>query len=94
MLKIRARCQSCGLDLSNEDSGDGAAIFVILILGALIVFLGFLTDRMFGPPLWVQALVWSPATFVGAVLMLRPIKAGLVAQQYRVRDLEPGRESS
>jgi uncharacterized protein (DUF983 family) len=88
LLKVHERCTVCGLDLSNEDAGDGAAVFVILILGALIVLLGFIVDRLFEPPLWVHILLWIPVTFVGAVAMLRPIKAALIAQQYRVRNFD------
>ena len=35
LLTVVDRCAVCGLDLSPHDSGDGPAVFVILILGAV-----------------------------------------------------------
>ena len=87
VLTVRETCSVCGLDLSQEDAGDGGAVFVTLILGAIVVGLGFALDHFLAPPFWLQALIWIPFTFGGAILMLRPIKAGLIAQQYRMRDL-------
>lgn len=87
LLAVRPRCERCGLDLAEHDAGDGAAVFVILLLGALVVLLAVIVDNLFAPPFWVHAVIWTPFTFVAAVLMLRPIKAGLIAQEFRVRDL-------
>jgi uncharacterized protein (DUF983 family) len=87
LLKVRERCTVCGLDLSRQDAGDGAAVFVILILGALVVLLGVIVENAFSPPLWVHAVLWTPFTLGGAILMLRPLKAGLIAQEYRMHSL-------
>ena len=35
-LKVAARCEACGHDLARADSGDGPAVFVILIAGFLL----------------------------------------------------------
>jgi uncharacterized protein (DUF983 family) len=87
VLAVRPRCIVCGLDLAGQDAGDGAAVFVILVLGAIVVLLGFLVDKAFAPPLWVHGLLWTPVTIVGAILLLRPLKAALIAQEYRTRSL-------
>lgn len=92
LLQIRARCPVCELDLSQHDTGDGAAVFVIMILGAVVVGLALWVELTFAPPLWLHAVLWTPLTLAGAVLMLRVIKAGLIAQQYRLRQLNPGSE--
>lgn len=36
-LSVVPRCDACGLDLSVQDSGDGPAAFIILIVGVLVV---------------------------------------------------------
>ena len=36
-LNLRPRCESCGLDYAFIDSGDGPAIFLIMIAGAIVV---------------------------------------------------------
>lgn len=87
MLDVAERCEACGLDLSAEDAGDGPAVFVILILGAVVVGLAILVEARLGPPLWVHAVVWPPVIVAGAVGLLRPLKAGLIALQYRHRSL-------
>ena len=37
----------------------------------------------FAPPLWVHCLVWLPVITAGAIAMLRPLKALMIALQYR-----------
>jgi uncharacterized protein (DUF983 family) len=85
LLNVRQACEICGLDLTAQDAGDGPAVFVILFLGAIIVGLAALVEINFSPPIWVHLLLWPPVIVVGAVAMLRPLKAGLIALQYRHR---------
>jgi uncharacterized protein (DUF983 family) len=78
-------CKVCALDLSAQDAGDGPAVFTILFLGLIVVGLAALVEIEFSPPIWVHLLLWTPLILIGAVLMLRPLKAGLIALQYRHR---------
>lgn len=87
LLTVRERCGACGLDLRGQDSGDGPAVFVVLILGALVVAAALLVEVNLAPPLWLHALIWPGLIFAGAIAMLRPFKAVLIALQYRHRDL-------
>jgi uncharacterized protein (DUF983 family) len=84
-LSVRPACEVCGLDLSAQDAGDGPAVFAILFLGMVVVGLAALVEIKFSPPLWVHLLLWAPLILVGATAMLRPLKAGLIALQYRHR---------
>ncbi len=83
LLQVRPACAVCGLDLSVQDAGDGPAVFVILFLGLIVVALAALVEIRFSPPIWVHLVLWTPLIFVGAVVMLRLFKAGLIALQYR-----------
>ena len=83
LLAVAPRCAHCDLDLAAEDAGDGPAVFVILILGALVVGLAILVEIAFAPPLWVHLMLWTPVVIGGAIAMLRPLKAWLIAMQYR-----------
>jgi uncharacterized protein (DUF983 family) len=85
LLSVRKTCEACGLDLSAQDAGDGPAVFVILFLGLIVIGLAALVEINFAPPIWVHLVLWTPLILVGAVAMLRPIKAGLIALQYRHR---------
>jgi uncharacterized protein (DUF983 family) len=46
---------------------------------------------LFEPPLWVHVVLWTPVVLGGAILMLRPLKAGFIALQYRQHALGQGR---
>jgi uncharacterized protein (DUF983 family) len=82
-LKVAPRCQVCGLDLSPHDTGDGPAVFLVFILGALVVPLAIFTEVWFAPPLWLHMTIW-PIVILGLALgMLRPAKAILVAVHYK-----------
>ena len=85
VLNVRQTCEICGLDLSAQDAGDGPAVFAILFLGIIVVGLAALVEINFSPPIWVHLLLWAPLILVGAVALLRPLKAGLIALQYRHR---------
>jgi len=86
---VRDRCAVCGLDLSHQDTGDGAAFAVILLLGGLVIWMAFWVEFHLSPPLWVHALIWPIFTVPVAILMMRPLKAALVALQYRHRPMQP-----
>ena len=83
LLNVRGACEVCGLDLSGQDAGDGPAVFVILFLGLIVVALAALVEVKFSPPIWIHLMLWTPFIIVGAIAMLRPLKAGLIALQYR-----------
>jgi uncharacterized protein (DUF983 family) len=83
LLTVRPSCPSCGLDLSAQDAGDGPAVFVIFFLGLIVVGLAAIVELKFAPPIWVHIALWTPLIIGGAILMLRPLKAGLIALQFR-----------
>ena len=83
ILSVAARCAVCDLDISAQDAGDGPAVFVILLLGAIVVGLAILVEVKLEPPLWLHAVLWLPVTLGGAIVLLRHLKAGLIALQYR-----------
>ena len=87
VLTVAPTCTRCGLDLRAQDAGDGPAVFVVLILGGLTVGLAIIVEILFSPPLWVHAVLWPPLVIGGAILLLRPLKAALIALQYRHRQL-------
>ena len=77
-LKLADSCAVCGEDLSALEQGDGPAVFVTLIVGALVVGLALLVEVAYMPPLWVHAVLWLPLT-LGASLGLLVVLKGLLA---------------
>ncbi len=82
MLNVRPECDHCGLDYSQVDTGDGPAVFVILILGFIVVALAFWVEFTFEPPYWLHAVLWTPLILGGAIVMLGRFKGVLIALQY------------
>lgn len=87
-LDVLPRCAACGLDYKFIDSGDGPAVFAILILGLLILGAALIVEFRFSPPWWVHAILWVPATLIVAFGLLRPMKATLIALQYKHKAAE------
>ena len=76
------RCESCGTDLSWAEATEGPAVFIILIVGFVIVGAAATVEGLFHPPPFVHLLLWIPATIILSLLLLRPLKATMVALQY------------
>src|SRR5262249_37142433 len=85
LLNVRGVCEICGLDLSGQDAGDGPAVFVIFFLGLIVVGLAALVEIKFSPPTGVELVLLAPLILFVSFAMLRPLKAGLIALQYRHR---------
>lgn|SRR6185312_687591 len=60
-LTLQPCCDICGLDFAVADSGDGPAVFVILLAGALVVGLALGVEIEYQPPSWLHAVVLGPA---------------------------------
>ena len=89
-LNVAPRCEACGLDLSAQDSGDGPAAFIILIVGFVIVGAALVVEIRYAWPIWLHLLVWLPLTVLGCLALMRPFKGILIALQYRHRRHEFG----
>ncbi|MDT3684510.1 MAG: DUF983 domain-containing protein [Pseudorhodoplanes sp.] len=87
-LSLRPRCDQCGLDFSAMDSGDGPAVFIILLAGFIVVFAALITEVVFQPPFWLHAILWLPLVLAVTVLPLRPMKSLMVALQYHHKAAE------
>jgi uncharacterized protein (DUF983 family) len=66
-LKFHDQCATCGADFTVADTGDGPAVFVVLIAGALVTVIALVLELAFG---------WSPFAVIPVVVVLT---AGLCA---------------
>ena len=87
-LSLRKRCSHCDLDYAFADSGDGPAVFVILIIGFVVCGLALWMEVSVAPPLWVHFLLWLPLTLILALPLLRLLKGTMIGLQYRNRAAE------
>jgi len=91
-LGVDEACSACGLDFAKVDTGDGPAVFIILIAGFLIVGLALIVEVSYQPPYWLHAAIFLPLAIVLPVVLLRPFKATLIALQYHNRAREGRRD--
>jgi len=89
-LTLRPACESCGLDYAFMDSGDGPAIFMIMIAGAIVVGAALIVEIKYQPPFWLHAALWLPLILATTLLPLRSMKSLLIALQYHHK-AAPGR---
>ena len=82
-LSVAAHCGACRLDYSGFDPGDGPAVFVILIVGAIVAGSALLVEANFQPPYWVHAVIWVPTTAILSFVLLRLAKSLLLVLQYK-----------
>ena len=87
-LKVAPACEACGYDFGKADSGDGPAVFVILIAGFLVAFGAVFTEFTIHPPIWVHLIVWLPATLLISLGLMRPLKGMMLAAQFMNRASE------
>jgi uncharacterized protein (DUF983 family) len=84
-LTLKYKCDLCGLDFSVADAGDGPAIFVIMIAGAIVVGAALVTEVKYQPPYWVHAVLWIPLILIVTLWPLRGFKSLLITLQFITR---------
>ena len=87
-LTLRPRCDSCGLDYAFIDAGDGPAVFIIMIAGAIVVAAALIVEVKYQPPFWVHAVLWLPLILATTLLPLRSMKSLLIALQFHHKAAE------
>jgi uncharacterized protein (DUF983 family) len=89
-LDLRPRCEACELDYTFIDTGDGPAVFIIMLAGAIVVACALIVEVKYQPPLWVHAVLWVPLILATTLLPLRAMKSLLIALQFHHK-AAPGR---
>jgi uncharacterized protein (DUF983 family) len=81
-LRVSARCEACGLDLQAADSGDGPAVFIVLIVGMIVCFAALFVEVAYHPPIWLHLVLWLPLTVILTLALIRPFKGVMLAMQF------------
>ncbi|MET0181641.1 MAG: DUF983 domain-containing protein [Caulobacterales bacterium] len=82
-LQFADRCETCGADFKIADAGDGPAVFVIFIVGAIVTPFLFILQFGFDLPGWLSITLTMIATVVLCLALLPPFKATLFALQWK-----------
>lgn len=83
MISLAPCCTACRLDYGQFNVGDGAAAFLIFIVGGAVMVAALVTDARYAPPWWVHVLLWTPLTIALTLVLQRAAKALLVALEFR-----------
>jgi uncharacterized protein (DUF983 family) len=78
VLRFAPGCNVCRLDFGIFNVGDGAASFLVLIVGAITVVLAVWLELSQSPPWYVHVLLWGPLA-LGLTLALSRFAKGLLA---------------
>lgn len=78
-------CEVCHEKLGQNDVGDGAAVFMIFLLGFTLVPMALVLEHFVHPPLWVHAIVWGVVGLGAIAVMLPAVKAYVILLEYRYR---------
>ena len=91
-LKFRDHCRACGADFKSADAGDGPAVFVILIVGAIVAPLLIILQYGFRLPDWLALAITMFAAIALCLALLPPFKATLFAFQWKHKAREATHE--
>ena len=73
LLSVAETCPDCSLDLRDHDSGDGPAVFVILILGGLVTGGALWLESAHAPPIWLHMAVWPPVIVILLIFFIQRV---------------------
>ncbi len=77
LLSFVDNCAACGADFTNEDTGDGPAVFVIFIVGIFIIPMALGFHMILNPPLAVTFILWG-LIIIGVCLWLLRLMRGIM----------------
>jgi uncharacterized protein (DUF983 family) len=82
-LRFAPQCPACGVSFAKADVGDGAAVFTMFIVGAIVVPLAFILQFAFGWQMWGTLTVTCAATVALCLWLLPTLKALLFTLQFK-----------
>ncbi len=81
-VAVAPPCDRCGLDFGFADSGDGPAVFIMLIAGFALVGAALFVELRYEPVWWVHALISPPLVVAVCLGLMRPLKGIMIALQF------------
>lgn len=89
MLGFTDSCAACGADFTDEDSGDGPAVFVIFAIGIFIIPMALAFHMILSPPLAVTFILWGLIIILVSLWLLRLMRGVMfnIAWQQKAREV-------
>lgn len=84
-LKPVDRCANCQEDYRPQRADDLPPYLVIFIVGHIVIGGYMMTDLVWLVPTWVHMAIWVPLTLFLSLIMMQPIKGGVIGLQWALR---------
>ncbi|MCJ8309281.1 MAG: DUF983 domain-containing protein [Rhizobiaceae bacterium] len=84
-LKVTPTCSNCGEELYHERAQDFPPYITITIVGHIVVTLLLVVEANFELSMNTHLMIWIPLAFVLSLLMMQPVKGGVVGMQWALR---------
>jgi len=84
-LKPVDNCAACGEAMYHHRSDDLPPYLTIVVIGHLIIGGYMATDLVWPMPLWLTFTIWTPITVLATLLIIQPIKGGVIGLQWAQR---------
>ncbi len=81
-VKTVDKCEACGEEISHHRADDLPAYLVIVIVGHIVVSAFMAVEMTTFWPMWLHLTVWAPLTLILSLLLLQPVKGGVVGLQW------------
>lgn len=83
LLRFADRCRACGLDFTAFNVGDGAATFLIMLVGAIVLPLALWMHFAVHPPIIVHLILWPLVATALVLGGLRVAKGALITAEHQ-----------
>lgn len=77
-LKVKDKCDQCGLALKDYPADDTPPYIVISLVGTIVVPLVFITDHIFDMSELLLLSIWLPLSILFILATLPPIKGSVI----------------
>jgi len=84
-LKPVDACASCGEEMFHHRADDFPPYLAIFIVGHIVVAGFMATDTWLVLESWQHLMIWIPVTVILTLLLLPPLKGGVIGLQWALR---------
>lgn len=81
-LKTVDRCEVCGEEMHHHRADDLPAYLVLVVVGHIVVGAAMSVESSTNLSLLQHMMMWVPASIIGSLLLLRPVKGAVVGFQW------------
>ena len=81
-LKVQDECANCGEELHHHRADDFPPYLVIVIVSHIVITLVMVVEAQTDWSTWMHLALFGPLTIILSLVLLQPIKGGVVGLQW------------